>query len=193
MIHFKHGEITEKIIGAAHTVHRSLGYGYDADVYRNALLIELEKLGLTIDRNRKLEIRYDDQVVGEYTTDVIIDELVILEIMALQEIDDSDANQLVNYLKATDIEVGLVLNFGRRVGIKRRMFENSRKAGQKKESEMDESSVEDESSSETESSADTDSLSAENKDYSSDSSDSDSPDDVIEEWENKGYDADNNF
>ncbi len=193
MIHFMHGEITEKIIGAAHTIHRTLGYGYDADVYRNALLIELEKLGLTIERCRKLEIRYDDQVVGEYTTDVIIDDLVILEIMALQEIDDSDANQLVNYLKATDIEVGLVLNFGRRVGIKRRMFENSRKAGHKKEFEGDEPSTDDESSAETESSADADSSPAENENYSSGSGDSNASDEVIEEWENKGYDADKDF
>ncbi len=93
-------------------VHRVLGRGFLESVYQNALLIECRKAGLTMDVQKRLNVRYEGFVVGEFVADLIANESVILELKAASKLSRADEQQLVNYLKATGLDVGLLLNFG---------------------------------------------------------------------------------
>jgi GxxExxY protein len=119
----KYKELTGKIIECAFKVHRKLGFGFLEAVYHNALMIELEKAGLEAAKQKNIKIHYDGQVIGDYTADVVVDDVVILELKAIKEIHSIHEAQLVNYLKATGIEVGLLINFGDRVEIKRKILD----------------------------------------------------------------------
>ena len=123
----KYQELTENIIKAAYTVHNTLGYGFLEKVYRNALVIELAKRGIKADSEKPIKVFYEGQIVGDYLCDLIVDDKVILELKAVRELNDIHEVQLVNYLKATGVEVGLLINFGPSVKIKRRVFDNFRK------------------------------------------------------------------
>ena len=122
-----HRELTEKIIGAFYDVYNTLGYGFLEKVYENALVLELHRLGLRVEAQKRLQVFYGDQIVGEYFADLIVEGLVILEIKAAIAMHEAFVAQLQNYLKATDIEVGIVLNFGPEPAFKRKAFSNSRK------------------------------------------------------------------
>ncbi|MBC8392895.1 MAG: GxxExxY protein [Deltaproteobacteria bacterium] len=122
-----HSELTDKIIRAFYKVYNTLGYGFMEKVYENALIIELQKMGLNIIQQQKLKVYYDSQIVGEYFTDIIVNDLVIIELKAAESISNEHKNQLINYLKATEIEVGLLLNFGKIPEFKRVIFTNDRK------------------------------------------------------------------
>ncbi len=124
---YKHSELTEKIIGAFYAVYSALGYGFLEKVYVKALLIELEKRGLSVQDELPIHVYYDGQLIGEYFADIVVDELVILEIKAAKTIASEHEAQLLNYLKATPYEVGLILNFGPKPETKRRSFDNNRK------------------------------------------------------------------
>ena len=104
--------LTEKIIGCAMRVHRSLGPGYLESVYQNALLIELKKATIEAVKNHRIPVYYEGEQVGDFVADVIVDNSVILELKATQEIHDAHEAQLVNYLQSTGLEIGLILNFG---------------------------------------------------------------------------------
>ena len=124
---FKHTDITELIIKAFYKVYNTLGYGFLEKVYRNALAIELRKLGLEVVTEARILVYYDGEVVGEYFADLLVAGVVLVELKAVKKLLDAHEAQLLNYLKATPYEVGLLLNFGPKPEIKRRAFDNSRK------------------------------------------------------------------
>jgi len=123
----KHSEITEKIIGAFYRVYNELGYGFLENVYLNALGIELVNIGLEIEKEREIKVYYQKQIVGKYRADIIVNNMIIVEIKANEFLINENENQLVNYLKATEIEIGLLLNFGSKPEICRKLYDNNLK------------------------------------------------------------------
>ncbi|HEY2972447.1 MAG TPA: GxxExxY protein [Pyrinomonadaceae bacterium] len=119
----KDDDVTEKIIGCAYTVHNKLGPGFLEKVYENALRIELEKLGLRVKQQEPINVTYDGQVVGEYYADLWVNDRVVIELKAAQMLVKQHEVQLVNYLTATNIDCGLLLNFGPSVQVKRKFRE----------------------------------------------------------------------
>jgi GxxExxY protein len=122
-----HQEITERIIKGFYTVYNTLGYGFLEKVYENALAIELRKLGLTVEQQASIKVHYSGTLVGEYFADLLVEQLVILELKAAEAIAEEHEAQLLNYLKATEIEVGLLLNFGPKPQFRRKIFSNEQK------------------------------------------------------------------
>ena len=123
----KHSELTGKILGAFFQVHKELGYGFSEKVYENALVILLNEIGLKVEQQVRLYVYYHGQKVGEYIADLIINDVVLLELKAAEKIVEGYAAQLLNYLKATNIEVGLALNFGPIAEFRRKVYDNERK------------------------------------------------------------------
>jgi len=111
---FQHGEITEKIIGAAFEVHSVLGYGFLEKVYENALLVELCKRGVKAEAQNAIRVKYKDAIVDDYVADLVVEDKVIVELKTEDEYNKMHEAQLLNYLKATGIRVGLLINFGRK-------------------------------------------------------------------------------
>lgn len=122
-----HEELTGKIIKAFYTVYNTLGHGFLEKVYENALLIELHKNGLQAEQQKKIEVFYENQKVGDYFADIIVEDIIILELKASDAIAPEHEAQILNYLKATKIEVGLLFNFGHKPQFIRRVFGNERK------------------------------------------------------------------
>jgi len=117
----EHGDLTERIIGCAMRVHRTLGPGFLESVYENALAHELRKSGLAVACGHRIEVFYDGVCVGDFVADMLVEGLVLIENKAVRSIMPVHEVQLVNYLTATGVEVGLLLNFGaRRLEFKRR-------------------------------------------------------------------------
>ena len=108
----EHGELTERIIGCAMTVHRILGPGFLESVYQNALAHELRKAGLEVECERRIQVTYDGVVVGEFSADMLVQQSILIENKAVQALVPAHEVQLVNYLTATGIEIGLLINFG---------------------------------------------------------------------------------
>ncbi|BBO81319.1 hypothetical protein DSCO28_18850 [Desulfosarcina ovata subsp. sediminis] len=123
----KHQELTEEIIKAFYRVYNALGYGFLEKVYENAMMIEFRKEGVSAFQQSPINVIYSDQIVGQYFADIIIDEKVIVEIKAKKSLTSEDEAQLLNYLKATDKEVGLLINFGPKPELTRKVFDNSKK------------------------------------------------------------------
>jgi GxxExxY protein len=123
----KHAELTEKVIRAFFKVYNTLGYGFAEKVYENALTIELRKLGLKVEQQKSITVYYEGSIVGEYVADVIATDVVMLELKAVRQLTDEHEAQLLNYLKATPAEAGLLLNFGPKAEYKRKVFDNTRK------------------------------------------------------------------
>ena len=119
---YKHSDITAIIIKAFYNVYNTLGYGFLEKVYENALLIELRKLGLECMAQCPIEVFYDDVKVGFYFADIIVNSCVIIEVKAAEALCEEHEAQLTNYLRATDIEVGILLNFGKKAEFKRKVF-----------------------------------------------------------------------
>jgi GxxExxY protein len=117
-----HQEITSVIINAFFLVYNTLGYGFLEKVYENALLHELRKRGLRVEQQVSIKVYYDGVIVGEYFADLFVEGKVIIELKAAVAISDAHKAQLLNYLKATGIEVGLILNFGPEATFKREIF-----------------------------------------------------------------------
>lgn len=115
--------LTEKIIGCAFKVHNALGPGFLEKIYENALRIELEKQGLKVKQQEPINVCYEGQIVGEYFADLWIDESVVIELKAAQSLAKQHEVQLVNYLTATGIDCGLLLNFGPSVQVRRKFRE----------------------------------------------------------------------
>lgn len=112
--------VTEKIIGCAYTVSNNLGAGFLEKVYENALAIELKKLGLICQQQTPIKVLYDGTIVGEYASDLLVESKIIVELKATKAIDDSHMAQCMNYLEATNLRLGLIINFGKpKVEIKR--------------------------------------------------------------------------
>lgn len=123
----KHSDLTGKILGAFFQVHKELGYGFSERVYENALAMLLIEMRLKVEQQVHLYVFYHGRVVGEYIADMVINDTVLLELKATQKIIEDHAAQLLNYLKATSIEVGLVLNFGPSAEFRRKIYDNERK------------------------------------------------------------------
>ena len=123
----KYKELTEKIIEIFYRVYNKLGYGFLEKVYENAMMIEFKKKRIAATSQSPIKVLYEKQVIGEYFADILVDEKVIVEIKASKSLALEHEAQLLNYLKATNIEVGLLLNFGPKPEIKRKIFDNSRK------------------------------------------------------------------
>jgi len=119
-------DLTDDIINKFYKVYNALGYGFLEQVYQNALYLELTK-GHDCKAQFEIDVRYENLVVGKYKADILVDNQVILELKAAEEISNAHVCQLQNYLKATDIEVGLLLNFGRKPEFRRRIFRNQYK------------------------------------------------------------------
>ena len=118
----KHKELTAKIIECAYKVHNTLGFGFLEGIYQNALLIELLKTGLQSEKEKKIQVYYDTQLVGDYISDIIVEGKIVLELKSVKELHPAHEAQLINYLKATGIEIGLLINFGESVQVKRKIY-----------------------------------------------------------------------
>ena len=123
----KHKELTEKIIKIFYKVYNTLGYGFLERIYENAMMIELKREDIPVFSQYAIKVFYEDEIVGEYFADILVDDKVIVEIKAARNLALENEAQLLNYLKATDKEVGLLLNFGPKPEIKRKVFDNLRK------------------------------------------------------------------
>ncbi|MFA5418588.1 MAG: GxxExxY protein [Bacteroidales bacterium] len=121
---YKHTELTEKIIQVFYKVYNSLGYGFLEKVYENAMAIELTKAGLHFAKQQPINVYYDDIQIGSYYADIIVEDLVIIELKAAEGLCEEHEAQLTNYLRATEMEVGLLFNFGKTPQIKRKVFSN---------------------------------------------------------------------
>ena len=124
---FKYKELTEKIIKIFYKVYNNLGYGFLERVYENAMILDFKKENIPAVSQYAIKVFYEDEIVGEYFADILVDGKVIVEIKAAKNLTLENEAQLLNYLKATDKEVGLLLNFGPKPEIKRKVFDNFRK------------------------------------------------------------------
>jgi len=122
MVTMKHKKLSEAIIAAAYNVHNELGHGFLEKVYKNALAIELEESGLKCSLESPLKVSYRGRTVGDYYADIIVEDKIIVEVKAVTKLDSVHEVQLVNYLKVTGLNVGLLINFGQSVKVKRRIF-----------------------------------------------------------------------
>ncbi len=124
---YKYNDLTEKIIEIFYRVYNKLGYGFLEKVYENAMVIEFDRSNISAKAQFPIAVFYDNIVIGEYYGDIIVEDKVILEIKAKKMLINEDEAQILNYLKATKLEVGLLLNFGPKPEIKRKAFDNFRK------------------------------------------------------------------
>ena len=124
---FKHSEITDKI-KVFFEVYNELGHGFLESVYERSLEIALNSLGLKVCRQIQIPVWFRGKPVGDFTADMLVEGCVLLELKAARALDAAHQAQLLNYLRATEIEVGLLLNFGIRPEFKRLIFDNPRKA-----------------------------------------------------------------
>ena len=105
-------ELTETIIGSAFQVYNKMGFGFLESVYERCMQIELEKAGLKVEAQKSILVRYDEHVVGEFTADLLVESKIVVELKSVSRLVETHEVQLVNYLVATGIPVGLLLNFG---------------------------------------------------------------------------------
>jgi GxxExxY protein len=120
-------EFVDIILKHFYRIYNELGYGFLERVYQNALYFALLDEGLKCETEKPIKVFFDGRVVGDYRADILVENCIILELKATEEFNNSFDSQLINYLKATDIEVGYVLNFGKRPKYSRKVFSNSRK------------------------------------------------------------------
>lgn len=123
---YKYTDVTQKIIKTFYQVYNTLGYGFLEKVYENAIIIELKSMEIDVEKQKPIKVYYKEQQVGEYYADLVIENSVIVELKAAESLCEEHEFQLINYLKATDIEVGLLLNFGKTPEIKRKVFSNKK-------------------------------------------------------------------
>jgi GxxExxY protein len=124
---FKHKEITEKIIGVFYEVYNELGHGFLESVYEKSMEVALSSMGLKVCCQIEIPVSFRGRCVGIFTADMLVENCVLLELKAARALDSSHHAQLLNYLRATEIEVGLLLNFGLKPDFKRLIFDNPRK------------------------------------------------------------------
>ncbi|MGR3293882.1 MAG: GxxExxY protein [Candidatus Scalindua sp.] len=115
-------ELTEEVIGCAYHVYNKMGFGFLESVYEKCMLIELRKAGLDAESQKPITVYYENEIVGEFVADIIVNDIVILELKSIRRIINAHEVQLVNYLVATGKPVGLILDFGEsKVEIKRKI------------------------------------------------------------------------
>jgi GxxExxY protein len=123
----KHADTTELVLKAFFQVYGVLGYGFLEKVYENAMAIACRKLGLSVEQQISIVVHFDDHVIGKYDADLLVNNLVVVEMKAVRSLAEEHEAQLLNYLKATPYEVGLLLNFGPKPQHKRKVFDNTLK------------------------------------------------------------------
>ncbi len=123
----KHSELTEKIIGVFYDVHNELGHGFLESTYAEAMVVALQSFALTVAREVPVPVWFRGQKVGQYFADLMVENTVLLELKAARALESVHEAQLLHYLRATEIEVGLLLNFGLRPQFRRLLFDNERK------------------------------------------------------------------
>ena len=119
-----HSDITDDVLKAFFHVYNALGYGFLEKVYENSMIIALRGMGHTVKQQQPIQVQFEGSVVGEYFADLLVDDRVIVELKAAEALAKEHEAQLLNYLKATNFEVGLLLNFGKKPEFKRRIFSN---------------------------------------------------------------------
>ena len=124
---YLYSELTDRIIKAFYNVYNQLGFGFLEKVYEHAMMIELPKHGLNCVSQSPIKVFYDSKNVGEYFADIIVNDVVIIELKAAEALCPEHEAQLLNYLKATDKEVGLLLNFGKEPKVRRKVLTNKNK------------------------------------------------------------------
>jgi GxxExxY protein len=124
----KNKELTEQIIKAFFNVYNTLGYGFLEKVYENAMFIELTEMGFYVERQKRVEVFYKGHLVGNYSADMMVENVVVCELKSNEILSSEDERQLLNYLKGTSFETGLLLNFGKRAEVKRKMYDNDKKS-----------------------------------------------------------------
>ncbi len=124
---YLHQTTTDQIIKCFYEVYNTLGYGFLEKVYERAMMVELLANNISAGSQVPVKVRYKGELVGDYVADIIVDGIVIIEIKASESIAEEHESQLINYLKATDIEIGLLLNFGKKPEIRRKIYTNDRK------------------------------------------------------------------
>ncbi len=127
MTELKHSQTTGEIIRGFYNVYNALGFGFLEKVYENALALELRGGGLHVIQQRPISVHYKGVVVGEYFADLLVNDVVLVELKAASKIIGAYEAQMLNYLRATNIEVGILLNFGERPEYKRKLFTNDKK------------------------------------------------------------------
>lgn len=128
LIDLKHKDITDKVLHAFYKiVYPQLGYGFLEKVYENAMAIALASLGLKVQQQAKIFVYFQKQIIGEYYADLLVEDVVIVELKAVSRLLSEHEAQLLNYLRATPYEVGLLLNFGPKPDFCRKVYDNSRK------------------------------------------------------------------
>jgi len=123
----KHHELTEKIIGVFYDVYNELGHGFLESIYEQAFALALAQAGMGVERQVPVSVWFRSRQIGDFRADVLVDGKVLVELKAARTIDQAHEKQLLNYLRATDIEVGLLLNFGAAPQFRRLVYENERK------------------------------------------------------------------
>ncbi|HAX69390.1 MAG TPA: GxxExxY protein [Anaerolineales bacterium] len=127
-VELKHKDVTEKILHAFYKiVYPQLGYGFLEKVYENAMVLALASLGLKVEQQARILVYFQNQVVGEYFSDLLVNDVVLVELKAVSRLLAEYEAQLLNYLRATPYEVGLLLNFGPKPDFKRKIYENYHK------------------------------------------------------------------
>jgi GxxExxY protein len=124
---YKHSELTEQIIGIFYDVYNELGFGFLEKVYEEAMTVAFKERGINFQRQVSIPVWFHEQAIGSYDADLVVNGLVLLELKACRALDPSHEAQLLHYLRSTEIEVGLLLDFGPRPQVKRLAFENERK------------------------------------------------------------------
>ena len=122
-----HKSITDKILKVYYEVYNELGYGFLEKVYQNAMYFELKSLGYKVEAQKQIKVYYKKQLVGEYYSDLLVEDKVIVELKSTELLMNAHVAQIINYLKGTSVEVGLLLNFGEQPEFKRFIYTNDRK------------------------------------------------------------------
>lgn len=127
MTNILHKSITDKILKVYYEVYNELGYGFLEKVYQNAMYFELKSIGYKVEAQKQIKVYYKKQLVGEYYSDLLVEDKVIVELKSTELLMNAHVAQIINYLKGTPIEVGLLLNFGEQPEFKRFIYTNDRK------------------------------------------------------------------
>jgi GxxExxY protein len=124
---FKYKELTDRIIKVFYKIYGKLGYGFLEKVYENTMMIEFKKAGIIAIAQAPIKVLYEGEVVGEYYADIMVEDKIIIELKASNNLAGENEAQVLNYLKASNIEVGLLFNFGPKPEVRRKAFDNIRK------------------------------------------------------------------
>lgn len=124
---YLYSRLTNIVIKKFYNVYNELGFGFLEQVYQNALYFELVEAGLNVETQKEIDVYFKDKVVGKYYADMLVNDVLVLELKAVEHVIEAHELQLINYLKATDVEIGLLLNFGKQPAVRRKIFTNDKK------------------------------------------------------------------